>query len=242
MLHDVGVSGVPCWRAAKDKTANSFAIEILGDLEEHLAKWKAIKRGRVTKTPSRSHATGRFQRLTGVVGDTIVASPKDLPASASHPSTAAPSVFASVPRETVSNGTRPKRSRPALANEGPTTARRPSAPRVRANELVWIHVAQPASYPAPLKTEQMIKMLMAEFSITRNTALSAATKAVNQLDPGNSLRRSRDAPVARALPEKLLETINNMAREGMSGGDIARQLGLHKRTVNQNLQKMRGKS
>lgn len=227
------------WRAGKDKTGHSFVIEIVGDLEEHLLRWNAFKRGRITSTPPRSQASGRFKCLATDVEEMEVCALTGLRDSSIKAPSVEPSDLDPVSREPIWSDARLQRARPALVPKNAASSRSQSAPRVRANELVWIHAEQPKYYPKPLKTEQIIKILMDEFSITRNSALSAANKAIQKLDPDNSLRRSRTAPIARMLSAEILEKISSMAGEGLSGSQIARQLNLQQRTVNQNLRKMR---
>jgi DNA-binding CsgD family transcriptional regulator len=112
------------------------------------------------------------------------------------------------------------------------------SPRQRAEELAGVKVPDGRGGLRDLKRAEIEAALIAEFRIPRDSAQSAATKAIQKLDPHNENRRTHNVPVARTVDDQLRQAMQDLADQGISTLEIARRMGAHERTVRRHLARL----
>jgi hypothetical protein len=103
--------------------------------------------------------------------------------------------------------------------------------RQRAEELVGVEVPDGRGGWRVLTRAEIETALIVEFRIPRNSAQSAATKAVKRIDPDNASRRTHKTPVARRIDDTLRNEMQRLSREGIGVREIALRLGADEKTI-----------
>jgi hypothetical protein len=104
-------------------------------------------------------------------------------------------------------------------------------PRELANQLVRAEVDDGKGGLRVMKTAEIEKEVRIRQGVTRNVALSAATKAVNALNPGNRARRTHKAPIARTVGAATISAMQVLSDQGKTQKEIAKEIGADEKTV-----------
>jgi phage baseplate assembly protein W len=86
-----------------------------------------------------------------------------------------------------------------------------------------------------LRTAEIEQRLITTLHIPRQSAMSAARKAVQALDPDNDARRTHRRPIAREVTPKMIRRMRALRKSGMQRRQIAEALGCDPRTVTRHL-------
>jgi Helix-turn-helix domain len=110
-----------------------------------------------------------------------------------------------------------------------------SPQRELAEVLVKITVPDGKGGQRVLRTAEIERQLITRLHIPRNSAMRAATRAVQALDPGNDDRRTHKRPIAREVTPKMRRQMRALRRAGATVRGIARALGCDPKTVSRHL-------
>jgi hypothetical protein len=103
--------------------------------------------------------------------------------------------------------------------------------RLLAERLVKWSMPGPNGTVKVMTTAEIERHVAVTLKVSRNSALSAATKAVKRLDPDNPARRSHKPPVARAVTPETVAHMRNLRAQGFKLTEVARIIGCDVRTV-----------